>query len=90
MLRNNVAVMLNLFDAPAGFSYVGGIGSKPEERQLYGALMHLAGQTVTVAVDYRDDFNENLLGRDVINEFKLTICPKRELVSFECVPDSQI
>ncbi|MCI0555160.1 MAG: DUF5678 domain-containing protein [Anaerolineae bacterium] len=90
VLRNDVAIILNLFDAPAGFSHVGGVGSKPVERQLYGALVHLAGQTITVAVDCRDDFDENLLGRDITNEFELTLCAKRELVRFEWVPDKPV
>jgi len=90
VLRNDVAIILNLFDAPAGFSHIGGVGSKPVERQLYGALVHLAGQIITVAVDCRDDFDENLLGRDVTNEFELTLCAKRDLLRFVWVPDKQV
>lgn len=89
LLKTDAAIQLNLLGAPAGFGHVGGVGAKPEERQLYAAYVHLAGQRVMVAVDCRDDFNENLLGRDVINEFELTVCAKRELVRFEWIPDKQ-
>jgi hypothetical protein len=30
---------------------------------------------------------EDLLGRDVIDEFELTLCAKRDVVRFEWVPD---
>ena len=53
-----------------------GIGSKPEERQLYAANVNVAGQKVKVAVDCREDIDENLLGRDVAKKFELTICAK--------------
>jgi hypothetical protein len=51
VLRGDLAVKLNLFDAPAGFIYIGGVGAKPEPRPLYGALVHLAGQKVIIAAD---------------------------------------
>lgn len=70
VIRDEDAIKLNLFDAPAGFRYIAGLGSTPEERQFCGALVHLAEKTITVAVDCRSDFNENLSGRDVINEFE--------------------
>jgi hypothetical protein len=90
VLRGDVAVKLNLFDAPAGFIRVGGVGAKPEPRPLYGALVHLAGQKVIIAADCRDDFDENLLGRDVINDFEMTVCAKRDVVRFEWVSDEQV
>jgi Family of unknown function (DUF5678) len=42
VLRDDVAVMLNIFDAPAGFMHVGGVGAKPEPGPLYGALVHFS------------------------------------------------
>lgn len=89
VLRADVAIKLNLFDAPAGFIHIGGVGAKPEPRPLYGALVHLAGQKIVIAADCRNDFDENLLGRDVINEFEMTVCAKRDVVRFEWVPDEQ-
>jgi len=89
VLRADVAIKLNLFDAPAGFIHIGGVGAKPEPRPLYGALVQLAGQKIVIAADCRNDFDENLLGRDVINEFEMTVCAKRDVVHFEWVPDEQ-
>ncbi|MDZ7311724.1 MAG: hypothetical protein ONB45_10640 [candidate division KSB1 bacterium] len=40
--------------------------------------------------DCRDDFDENLLGRDVINEFEMTVWAKRDVVRFEWVSDEII
>ena len=34
-------------------------------------------------VDCRDDVDENILGRDVLNEFRLTLCAKQDQVEFE-------
>jgi len=89
VLRSDIAIQLNLLDAPARLGYIGGVGAVPKQRQLYGAIVHLAGQKIITAVDCRDDFNENLLGRDVINEFELTVCAKRDVVRFEWVPEEQ-
>ncbi len=87
VLHDDVAVKLNLFDAPAGVRYISGIGGTPLPRQLYGAYVKIAGQAIMVAADCRSDFDENLLGRDVINEFELTVCAKRKVVNFEFIPD---
>jgi len=83
IFRSDDAIKLNLYDTPVGFRYVAGIGSKPEERQLYVANVNAAGQEVTVAVDCRDDVDENLLGRDVTNKFELTVCARHELVQLK-------
>lgn len=87
VVRDDVAVKLNLFDAPAGVRYIGGVGSKPIPRQLYGAYVNIANHAIMVAADCRSDFDENLLGRDAINEFEFTACAKRNVVRFEWVPD---
>ncbi len=89
VLRSDVAIPLNLFDAPAGLGLVSGVGTEPSRRQLYGAIVHLAGQEIMTAVDCRDDFDENLLGRDVINNFELTLCAKRDVIRFVPVPEEQ-
>lgn len=87
VVRDDVAVKLNLFDTPVGVRYISGVGSKPIPRQLYGAYVNIANQAIMVAADCRSDFDENLLGRDVTNEFEFTACAKRNVVKFEWVPD---
>jgi hypothetical protein len=37
--------------------------------------------------DCREDIHEDILGRDVINEFVLTLCARRGQVEFERVAD---
>ena len=64
---------------------VGGIDGAPEMRQLYNALVHVGEQVVLVTADCRDDIGEDVLGRDVINEFKLMVCAKRGQVEFEWI-----
>ena len=90
VLQDKVAAQLNLLDAPAGLGYVAGVGAKPEQRRLYGAFVHIANQKIMIAADCRDDFRENLLGRDAINEFELTVCAKRNLVRFAWLPDESV
>jgi hypothetical protein len=42
-----------------------------------------------VTTDCRDDIDEDILGRDAINEFALSVCAKRDQVLFETVEDTQ-
>jgi hypothetical protein len=53
----------------------------------YDPPVQMAGQEFPITVDCRSDFNEDILGRDIINEFELTVSAKRDLVSFQFVAD---
>jgi len=88
VLRGNVADQADVWSDLAGRLQVGGIGGTPEMRQLYNALVQVAGQSVLVMADCRDDVGEDILGRDVINEFALTVCAKRDQVEFEWVEEA--
>jgi hypothetical protein len=66
-----------------------GIGGTTESRQLYAATIRIDEQDVAVEVDCREDLVEDILGRDVINEFSLTLCAKRDQVEFAWVDDPQ-
>lgn len=88
LLREDVADEVNLWNDVAGRLRVAGIGGIPEIRQLYNALIHIAGQSILVMADCRNDLDEDLLGRDVINEFALTVCAKRDEVEFKWVEDT--
>ncbi len=83
VLRQDVADAVNLWNDAAGQIRVAGIGGAPELRQLYNTFVHVAGQDILITADCRDDTSEDILGRDVINEFALTVCAKREQVEFE-------
>jgi predicted aspartyl protease len=87
-LRAEVADQLGLWNRVCGVARVRGIGGAAEVRRLYGAIVRLGGKHVAVRADCRDDLDENLLGRDVINGFALTICAKRDEVRFEWVDGS--
>jgi hypothetical protein len=85
LLRNDVADQVDLWKDAAGRIRVAGIGGAPVMRQLYNAFVSVASQTVLVTADCRDDIDEDILGRDVINEFELTVCAKRDQVEFAWV-----
>ncbi len=87
VLTNSVADELNLWEQTWGSAMVAGVGGEAEERDLYEAVVDLAGHAIRVQADCRDDMEENLLGRDVINEFELTVCAKKGLVRFDWVPE---
>ncbi|MFQ5822811.1 MAG: DUF5678 domain-containing protein [bacterium] len=88
LVQEGIADELGLWNFQWDEADVSGIGAKPQRRMLYLAMVQLAGQEFTTTVDCRKDLTEDILGRDVINEFELTICAKRALVRFEFVPDA--
>lgn len=87
LLQNKVADDVDLWGDPAGSIQVAGVGGAPEARQLYNAVVHVAGRTIFVTADCRDDIGEDILGRDVINEVSLTLCAKRGQVELEWVEE---
>jgi len=74
-----------------GFIYeqaeVSGVGSPSETRWLYLDKVTVAGKEVFVTIDARSDFSESLLGRDALNEFRLTLSALENLVRLEVVND---
>jgi hypothetical protein len=89
LLRRDVGNQADTWNDAAGRLHVAGIGGIPVMRQLYNALVDIAGHSILVTTDCRDDIDEDILGRDVINEFALTVCAKRDQVEFEWVEDAQ-
>ena len=87
VLSVDAANRLNLWEFGWDEADVSGIGTLPERRQLYLATVQLAGREIAVTVDCRNDLAEDILGRDVINEFELAVCAKRDVVRFEWVED---
>jgi hypothetical protein len=85
LLQYSIAEQLNLWDYPAGQILIAGIGGVPQTRQLYCAIVHLANRSVFIVADCREDLSENLLGRDVLNEFAVFLCAKRRQVQLEWV-----
>jgi predicted aspartyl protease len=87
LLREDVANSLGLWDSAWRTANIAGVGSSFQTRVLYAGTIKLAGHDVAVEVDCRDDIDEDILGRDVINEFSLTLCAKRDQVEFAWVED---
>ena len=85
ILTTNIASKIDLWSTPSTTAYIRGVNGPPERRMLYDAQVHLGGQALEVTCDHRDDEPYSLLGRDVINQFSLTVCAKREEVTFEWV-----
>lgn len=89
LLRSELANQVDLWGNLAGRISVSGVGGLPETRQLYNALVQIGERVVFVTIDCREDINEDVLGRDVINEFALKVCAKREQVQFEWVEETE-
>ncbi|MCI0388441.1 MAG: DUF5678 domain-containing protein [Acidobacteria bacterium] len=90
LLRSELADQVDLLGNLAGRISVSGVGGPPETRQLYNALVQIGEQVIFVTIDCRDDIDEDILGRDVINEFALKVCAKRDQVEFEWVEDTRV
>ena len=85
VVRARVADDIGLWDSAWRRADVGGIGSVPESRPLFAASIHIGNHEIPVEVDCRDDTDEDILRRDVINEFELMVCAKRGQVEFTWV-----
>ncbi|MBI3946362.1 MAG: hypothetical protein HY321_10625 [Armatimonadetes bacterium] len=88
LLRGEVADDANAWNDLAGRFRVAGIGGTGEVRQFYNALVHIAGRGVLVTSDCRDDIDEDIPGRAVINEFRLTVSAKEDRVEFAWVDET--
>jgi len=73
VLQEPMGKALSVHEFPVAEAEVGGIGNHWETKNLYGLFIELANHVVAVMIDCRDDVPENILGRDVLNEFKITL-----------------
>ncbi|MEA3460053.1 MAG: DUF5678 domain-containing protein [Chloroflexota bacterium] len=73
VLREDMGEALKVREFPVAEAKVGGLGNRWETRNLYGLLIELTNYIVATMIDCRDDVQENILGRDVMNEFKITL-----------------
>jgi predicted aspartyl protease len=69
---------LNLESFPSSRATVLGIGGKPEQRILFGAVFNISGFEVRSVVDIRDDVDIVLLGRDILQHTTLSISWKEK------------
>ncbi|MDW8030178.1 MAG: DUF5678 domain-containing protein, partial [Armatimonadota bacterium] len=80
LLKEAVGNQIGLGSYPSGQMLISGIGAQPQTRQLYSTILSLAGKEIFTLVDLRDDIDENILGRDVLNWFRLTLSAQENLV----------
>ncbi|MDW8029903.1 MAG: retroviral-like aspartic protease family protein [Armatimonadota bacterium] len=85
LVKQDVALQISLYRLPVGEERISGIGGIPEFRQLYLALIDIGGRQLPIRTDLRDDIDENILGRDVLNWFRLTLSAQENLVRVEAV-----
>ena len=83
LLQQDIADQTNLWRLPVGEERIAGIGGMPQLRQLFLSLIRIGNRQVPTRVDIRDDIDENILGRDVLNCFRLTLSAQENLVRVE-------
>jgi hypothetical protein len=72
---------LNLAAFPASRATVLGIGGRPEQRILFGAVFEINHFEIRSLVDIRDDVDIVLLGRDVLQRTALRLSWKEKSVA---------
>jgi len=81
ILEERICNQLGLRDFPVAEADIAGIGEQWERRRLYGAFVELISEQIAVMLDCRGDIKENILGRDVINEFEFVLNGKHRSVA---------
>ena len=81
IVPTKTADMLNLAAFPLTRATVHGIGGKPEQRILFGAVFAIGAVETRTVVDIREDVDIILLGRDVLQHTSLNLCSKTATVT---------
>jgi hypothetical protein len=64
---------LGIYEFQVAEADIGGIGGEFERSALYGAMMEIRGNNVPAIIDCRNDTFETIIGREVLNEFVITL-----------------
>jgi hypothetical protein len=83
LIQRDIADQIDLWRLPVGEERIAGIGGIPQTRQLFLAIVRIGNSQVPIRTDIRDDIDENILGRDVLNWFRLTLSAQENLVRVE-------
>jgi len=83
LLQRDIADQTDLWRIPVSEERIAGVGSTPQLRQLFLSLIRTGNRQVPTRVDIHDDIDENILGRDVLNWFRLTLSAQENLVRVE-------
>jgi len=74
---------LNAYEDPIGIFMVSGLGARAEERVIYRARVDINGFKAIAHVDCRDDIAEVILGREVLNRFRIILDKGKKLTISE-------
>ena len=85
LIQRDIADQIALWRLPVGEERIVGIGGIPQMRQLFLTLVRIGDRQVPIRADIRDDIDENILGRDVLNWFRLTLSAQENLVKVEAI-----
>jgi hypothetical protein len=83
LIQRDIADQIDLWRLAVGEERIAGIGGIPQTRQLFLAIVRIGNSQVPIRTDIRDDIDENILGRDVLNWFRLTLSAQENLVRVE-------
>jgi predicted aspartyl protease len=83
LIQRDIADQIDLWRLPVGEERIAGIRGIPQTRQLFLAIVRIGNSQVPIRTDIRDDIDENILGRDVLNLFRLTLSAQENLVRVE-------
>lgn len=86
IVTKDVDKKLELHRHPITLAETMGIGAKSEVRVLYAAIFNVKNTEVVTAVDIRDDVNEVLLGRDILQHLSLSIDWKKRIIGIRDPP----
>lgn len=81
IVPSETADVLNLTGFPSTRATVHGIGGKPEQRILFGAVFTVGTLETRTVVDIREDVDIVLLGRDVLQHTSLNLSWKAARVA---------
>ncbi|KPV65379.1 MAG: hypothetical protein AOA65_0241 [Candidatus Bathyarchaeota archaeon BA1] len=82
-LSDVICKSLNVYEDPIGVFMVSGIGVRAEERVIYRARVDIDGFRAIAHVDCRDDITEVVLGREVLNRFRIILDKGKKLTISE-------
>ncbi len=83
LLQRDIADQTDLWRLPVGEERIAGIGGTPQLRQLFLSFIRIGNRQVPTRVDICDNIDENILGRNVLNWFRLTLSAQENLVRVE-------
>jgi predicted aspartyl protease len=73
VLPEKICSQLGIHEFPIAEADIGGINGNWERKVLFGAIMRIEGSDMTAMIDCRGDVSEVIIGREVLNNFIITL-----------------